>query len=35
VERPALGIRWPLDGEPILAAKDKAGTPLAQAETYA
>ena len=32
---PALGIRWPLDGEPILAAKDKAGTPLAQAETYA
>jgi dTDP-4-dehydrorhamnose 3,5-epimerase len=35
VERPALGIRWPLHGEPILAAKDKAGTPLAQAETYA
>lgn len=32
---PALGIRWPLHGEPILAAKDKAGTPLAQAETYA
>jgi dTDP-4-dehydrorhamnose 3,5-epimerase len=32
---PTLGIRWPLDGEPILAAKDKAGTPLAQAETYA
>ena len=32
---PTLGIRWPLDGEPILAAKDKTGTPLAQAETYA
>jgi dTDP-4-dehydrorhamnose 3,5-epimerase len=32
---PALGIRWPLDGEPLLAAKDKTGTPLAQAETYA
>ena len=32
---PTLGIRWPLDGEPILAAKDKAGTPLAQAEAYA
>lgn len=32
---PALGIRWPLHGEPLLAAKDKTGTPLAQAETYA
>ena len=32
---PALGIDWPLDGEPILAAKDAAGTPLASAETYA
>ncbi|MBI5107769.1 MAG: dTDP-4-dehydrorhamnose 3,5-epimerase [Rhodocyclales bacterium] len=32
---PQLGIPWPLDGEPILAAKDKAGTPLNQAETYA
>lgn len=32
---PALGIAWPLDGEPILSAKDKAGVPLAQAETYA
>ncbi len=32
---PQLGIPWPLDGEPVLAAKDKAGTPLNQAETYA
>jgi dTDP-4-dehydrorhamnose 3,5-epimerase len=32
---PALGIAWPLDGEPIVAAKDAAGVPLAQAQTYA
>jgi len=32
---PALGIAWPLQGEPLLSAKDKAGIPLAQAETYA
>jgi dTDP-4-dehydrorhamnose 3,5-epimerase len=31
---PAIGIEWPLAGEPILAAKDAAGTPLAQAATY-
>jgi dTDP-4-dehydrorhamnose 3,5-epimerase len=31
---PALGIDWPLDGEPLLAAKDAAGTPLAQADVY-
>jgi len=31
---PALGIAWPLDGEPVLTAKDAAGTPLAQAEVY-
>jgi dTDP-4-dehydrorhamnose 3,5-epimerase len=31
---PALAIDWPLDGEPLLAAKDAAGTPLAQAELY-
>jgi len=29
-----LGIAWPLPGEPILAAKDAAGTPLAAADTY-
>ncbi len=31
---PALGIVWPLDSEPTLSAKDRAGLPLAQAETY-
>ena len=31
----ALSIPWPLEGEPVLSAKDKAGVPLAQAETYA
>jgi dTDP-4-dehydrorhamnose 3,5-epimerase len=33
---PALGIAWPLEGrQPLLKPKDAAGTPLAQAETYA
>lgn len=32
---PALAIPWPLEGEPQLSAKDRAGVPLAQAETYA
>ena len=32
---PQLAIPWPLDGEPLLAAKDKAGTPLAAVETFA
>jgi dTDP-4-dehydrorhamnose 3,5-epimerase len=31
---PALGIAWPLAGEPILTPKDAAGTPLAAAEAY-
>jgi dTDP-4-dehydrorhamnose 3,5-epimerase len=31
---PALGIAWPLEGAPLLSAKDAAGIPLAQAETY-
>jgi dTDP-4-dehydrorhamnose 3,5-epimerase len=31
---PALGIKWPLAGEPKLAAKDIAGKPLAQADTF-
>jgi len=31
---PAIGIRWPIEGEPILKPKDAAGTPLAQAETF-
>jgi dTDP-4-dehydrorhamnose 3,5-epimerase len=34
---PVVGITWPLDGigEPSLSAKDAAGIPLAEAETYA
>jgi dTDP-4-dehydrorhamnose 3,5-epimerase len=32
---PALAIPWPLQGEPILAGKDRRGLPLARAETYA
>lgn len=30
----AIGIRWPLDGELKLSAKDKAALPLAQAEVF-
>lgn len=32
---PAIGIEWPLDGEPTLSEKDKAGLLLSDAETYA
>ena len=34
---PAVGIEWPLDGigEPVLSAKDKAGTLLKDAEVFA
>jgi len=32
---PAIGVTWPLDGAPVLKPKDAAGTPLAQAETFA
>ena len=31
---PQLAIDWPLQGVPTLAAKDAAGTPLANAELY-
>ncbi len=31
---PALDIAWPLDGAPMLSAKDGAGRRLADAETY-
>ena len=31
---PQLGVPWPLSGAPILAAKDAAGKPLSEAETY-
>ena len=32
---PALGIRWPIDSAPLLAAKDAAGKLLAEADTFA
>jgi dTDP-4-dehydrorhamnose 3,5-epimerase len=31
----ALGIKWPLAGQPVLADKDRRGTPLASAEVFA
>jgi len=31
---PAFGIVWPLDGEPIVSAKDSAGMTFAQAEMF-
>lgn len=31
----ALGIAWPLVGEPLLSDKDRKGVPLVQAEVYA
>ena len=31
---PALAIAWPLAGEPVMADKDRRGTPLAVAETF-
>jgi dTDP-4-dehydrorhamnose 3,5-epimerase len=31
---PALGIAWPLAGEPVIAAKDRAGKCLAEAEVF-
>jgi dTDP-4-dehydrorhamnose 3,5-epimerase len=32
---PAIGIEWPIDFEPLLAAKDAAGKRLADAEVFA
>jgi len=32
---PAVGIRWPLEGEPILAERDRRGVALESAETFA
>jgi len=32
---PKLAIPWPLEGAPMLKPKDAAGTPFAQAETFA
>jgi dTDP-4-dehydrorhamnose 3,5-epimerase len=31
---PAVGIEWPLPCEPVISAKDVAGTPLAQADSF-
>ena len=31
---PQLNIQWPLDGKPLLSAKDAMGVTLAQAETF-
>jgi dTDP-4-dehydrorhamnose 3,5-epimerase len=32
---PTVGIQWPVDGTPILAAKDAAGQVLAEADAFA
>lgn len=32
---PQIGIDWPLDGEPLLAEKDRKGVRLAEAEVFA
>ena len=32
---PAIGVDWPLDGEPLLSGKDKLGTLLANADIFA
>jgi dTDP-4-dehydrorhamnose 3,5-epimerase len=32
---PKLAIDWPLDGEPVLSAKDRLGMPLSEAEVFA
>jgi dTDP-4-dehydrorhamnose 3,5-epimerase len=31
---PSVGVEWPLDGEPLLSEKDRAGLPLSQLECY-
>ncbi len=31
---PAIGIEWPLNGDPILSAKDQAGTLLKEADLF-
>ena len=31
---PAIGIQWPLDGEPLLSGKDREGKLLKDAEVY-
>ena len=31
---PAVGVQWPLTGDPVLTPKDEAGLPLAKSEVY-
>lgn len=31
---PAIGIQWPIECAPVLSAKDRQGTPLAEAEYF-
>jgi dTDP-4-dehydrorhamnose 3,5-epimerase len=31
---PAVGVEWPLTGDPVLTPKDEAGSPLAKSEVY-
>lgn len=31
---PTIGIEWPVDGAPLLAAKDEAGKPFGQADQF-
>jgi len=31
---PAIGIEWPLEGEPLLSEKDRQGVPLSEAECF-
>jgi dTDP-4-dehydrorhamnose 3,5-epimerase len=31
---PAVGVKWPFEGEPLLKPKDAAGAPLARADTF-
>ena len=31
---PAIGIPWPLEGEPVMTDKDRRGVPLAGADTF-
>jgi dTDP-4-dehydrorhamnose 3,5-epimerase len=31
---PAIGIQWPINGEPQMSAKDRIGLPLTEAEVY-
>jgi dTDP-4-dehydrorhamnose 3,5-epimerase len=32
---PRVGIQWPIEGEPVMAEKDKAGKSLSNIDAYA